>query len=132
MEPVKIVVHCADGRVIKGYTQDFARNRPSFHVRWLPTAHDSVEVLVKDLKGVFFVQDFEGDPKYREQKDFPDGVKHQGKRVEVTFQDGEVIIGSTLSYDRQGLGFFIIPADPKWNTLRIFAVSKAVSKVRFM
>ncbi|MCL4475041.1 MAG: hypothetical protein M1508_02270 [Nitrospirae bacterium] len=32
MEPVKIVIRYADGRLIKGYTNDFSPKKSSFHL----------------------------------------------------------------------------------------------------
>ncbi len=132
MEPVKIVVHYADGRIVKGYTQDFLPTSPSFHVRSLLTENDFIEIPVLDLKGVCFVRDLAGDPGYQEKKEFPEGKKPPGRPIEVTFRDGEVIVGSTLDYDPGRPGFFILPADPKSNNLTIFAVSRAVSKIRYL
>ncbi len=134
MEPVKIVARHVDGRILKGYTQNFLPNKPFFHLRPPDSgpAAEAIEILVKDLKAVFFVRDFTGDPHYREQKIFPEGVKPPGKVVEVTFKDGEIIVGSTLGFDPARPGFFIFPPDPQSNNLRIFVVSQAVSKVRYI
>ena len=56
----------------------------------------------------------------------------QGRRVEVTFTDGETILGTTLNYRPDCQGFFVSPADPSGNNTRIFVVSKAVRRVRFL
>jgi len=132
MEPLKIVAHYADGRIIKGYTQGFVPNRPTFNI--CPVNHKSqnetIEVSVKDLKGVFFVRDFAGNPKYKERKIFPEGAKILGRKVEVTFKDGEVMVGSTLDYEPGRPWFFLFPSDPHWNILRVFVLSQAVAKVR--
>ncbi len=91
-----------------------------------------MEVLVQELKAVFFVRDFWGDPNYQEEKKFPEGVKPSGRVVEVTFKDGEQIIGSTLGYDPRRPGFFLFPGDLNWNNLKIFVVSQAVTRVRYI
>ena len=131
MQPAKIIVRYANGRIIKGYTDDFLPTKPIFHMQPIDsnTLNEIIEVLVQDLKGVFFVRDFEGDPNYKEQKTFPDGVEVFGRKVEVRFKDGEVMTGSTLDYHPQRPGFFFLPSDPHWNTLRVFVVFQAVSKV---
>jgi len=88
--------------------------------------------MVNDLKAVYFVRDFAGDPKYRERKQFLDGEKPpQGRKVEVVFKDGERLVGTTLGYDPHRSGFFIFPVDPQGNNLRIFAVLTSVGKVSF-
>ena len=134
MEPVKVVIRYADGRILKGYTEDFLPTNPSFHIRpFNPgTSEDSVEILVKDLKAVFFVREFLGDPNFMERKEFLEGAKIIGKVLEVTFQDGELIVGSSLNYDPERPGFFLSPADPAGNNLGVFVVSQSVKKVRFL
>jgi formylmethanofuran dehydrogenase subunit D len=84
------------------------------------------------LKGVYFVRDFEGNSQYNERKTFAENERPSGRKVEVTFKDGEVMVGSTMGYDPQRQGFFFFPADPQSNTLRVFVVTAAVSNVRFL
>ncbi len=131
MEPVKVVVRYVSGKVMKGFTQDFFPNKDRFHLHAASKASgDAAEVMLKDLKALFFVQDFGGNAQYNERKVYAEGEKPQGRKVEVTFADGEILVGSTLGYDPNRPGFFIFPADPKSNNLRVFAVSKAVRNVR--
>jgi len=134
MEPIKIVVRFSDGKIIRGYTQNFLPNKPIFHVRLhdAPGTSDAVEIKVDDLKAVFFVRDFFGDPGYKEKKRLLEGEKRPGRLMEVTCKDGEIIVGSTTGYDPKRPGFFIFPVDPKENNLRTFIVSKAVSRVRYL
>lgn len=132
----KMVVRYSDGRVVKGYSYDFSPHKPRFHL--LPAGAgssltaDVVEVRIRDLKAVLFVRDFGGDPSSSERKEFAEGERPPGRKVEVTFKDGEVLVGSTVGYDPRRRGFFFIPADPHSNTLKVFAVSGAVTKVRFL
>jgi hypothetical protein len=124
----------ADGRLIKGYTNDFFPNKPLFHVRSLDSdpADKGVEVSVKELKAVFFVKDFAGNAAYNEEKNFPEGQRPTGRKVEVTFSDGEVLVGFTLGYDPNRPGFFGAPSDAQSNNLRVFVISGAVSKFRYL
>lgn len=144
MERIKVIARYADGRVVKGYTQDFHPNKPRFHL--LPidaeSSGKSVEVQVKDLKAievsveelksVFFVADFAGNPEYNELKEFTEGNRYIGRKVEVTFADGEVIVGTTMGYDPRRPSFFLFPADPKSNNQKVFVISSAVTKVRYL
>ena len=91
-----------------------------------------MEVPLKELKAIFFVKDFVGNYLYNERKEYIQEEKPSGRKIEVTFKDGEVLVGSTLGYDPSRPGFFIFPADPKCNNIRVFAVSAAVKKVRFL
>lgn len=85
---------------------------------------------MKDLKAVVFVRDFAGDDFFNEPKRLVEGKPPPGRKVEVTFADGQVLVGITTGYDPWRPGFFFIPPDPHSNTLRVFAVSAAVSDVR--
>jgi hypothetical protein len=126
----KVVVRYRDGRVLRGYTCDFSVSRPQLHVSPNPASADALFVPLNQLKAVFFVRDFEGDPSYTEQKTF--SARTEGRRLEVTFEDGEVLVGSTLSYRHDSYGFVVHPADKKANNLRVFVASSAVRHVRFL
>jgi len=133
VESVKVVVRYSDGKLIKGFAQDFFPNKERFHL--IPADNPSggaVEVSMKDLKAIFMVRDFIGSSLYKERKKYIEGEKPSGKKVEVTFSDGEVLVGSTLGYDPKRQGFFIFPADPKSNNIRVYAVCSAVEKVRYL
>ena len=53
MEPTKVVLHYNDGRILKGFTQNFFPNKPTFHFQPAGAGNpgQQVEVKVKDLKG---------------------------------------------------------------------------------
>jgi hypothetical protein len=133
MEPVKVVMRYANGKLIKGYTNDFFPNKPPFHVRSIESqpTDKGEEVSVKELKAVFFIKDFVGNAAYNEIKHFTEGQQYSGRKVEVTFTDGEVLVGSTLGYDPSRLGFFMTPVAPQSNNLRVFVISAAVKNFRF-
>jgi hypothetical protein len=132
MEPTKVVVKYANGTIIKGFIQNFSPNKDWFHLIPADKLSDrTIEVFVKRLKAVFVVRDFYGNPQYNERKEYIEGEAPHGLKLEVTFADGEVMVGSTLlSYDAKRQGNFIIPADPKSNNIRVFVVSSAVKSVR--
>lgn len=136
MEPNRVVVRYADRRLIKGYTHNFSPARSTFHLSpGSPvTANSSgkiIEVQVKDLKAVFFVRDFAGKPGYEERKEFAREDQPPGRKLEVTFADGEVLVGYTVAYDSRRPGFFLVPVDPQSNNLKVFVVSHAVTKIRY-
>lgn len=128
----KIVVRYRDGRLIKGFTHDFHPTRAHFAIWPSINApqHEGVQVPVAGLKAVFFVRDFRGNANHVEDNRFEEGG--HGRRIEVTFFDQEVLVGTTLSYRPDGQGFFLMPADPKTNNVRVFVVTAAVRHVRFL
>ncbi len=133
MEKVKVVVRYSCGRVIKGFTQDFFPAKKLFHLTPVDNpSGESIEVSIDDLKAVFMVGDFDGQPQYKERKKYVDGEKPSGQKIEVTFRDGEVLVGSTLGYDHKRQGFFMFPADPNSNNIRVYVVSSSVKKVRYL
>jgi hypothetical protein len=132
MEPTKVVVRYANGTVARGFTQNFSPNKDFFYLT--PADNPSgrpIQVSVKRLKAVFVVRDFYGNPQFEERNFYMEGENPSGLKLEVTFADGEVIVGSTLlNYDPKRPGNFIVPADPNSNNLRVFVVSSAVKRVR--
>jgi hypothetical protein len=89
-----------------------------------------VKVVVSELKAVFFVKSLVGNAAYHEVKEF-DGPT-SGRKVQVTFNDGEVLVGSTQAYQADRPGFFLVPADPQSNNERIYVVAGAVQKVTLL
>jgi hypothetical protein len=130
---IKIVVRYADYRVMKGYARDFFPNKSSFHLELIAEGHkgEVIKVHMSDLKAVFFVRDFKGNPAYNESKYFKDGQRINGRKVRVSFKDGEVLVGSTMGYDPKREGFFLFPSDPQSNNIKVFVISSTVSKVDF-
>ncbi len=132
MEPIKVVARYTNGTVIKGFTQDFFPNKDRFHL--IPAdkgCGGTIEVFVNRLKAIFMVRDFNGNPQHKERKTFMKGENSSGVRLELTFADGEVMVGSTvLAYDPKRQGNFIVPVDPDSNNIRAFIVSSAVKSVR--
>jgi hypothetical protein len=130
MLPNRIVARYADGRMLKGTTQDFAPAKDSFHVIGSEGGARPVKVVVSELKAVFFVKSLVGNSAYHEVKEFEGPTS--GRKVQVTFKDGEVLVGSTQAYQADRPGFFMVPADPQSNNDRIYIVASAVQKVTLL
>lgn len=123
-----VVVHFPDGTLLKGVTNNFFPNKEKFHL----TEKDSGEVRevpLADLKAVFFVKDFAGDPDYQEQADIERAGL--GKKIQVEFKDGETLTGYSQGFSPARTGFFVFPADPQSNNDRIFVLTSATTAVRF-
>lgn len=133
-EPIKIIARYTNGKIIKGYTHDFFPNKPLFHVykSIFESESEGVTVHFKELKAVFFVKDFGGNPSYDERKELAKDQKLLGRKIEITFQDSEMLVGTTTGYDPHREGFFLFPVDPQSNNLRVFVLSRAVKSVRWI
>ena len=77
---------------------------------------------MKDLKAIFFARDFVGNSEYGESQEL--GPQSQSRKAEVPFRDGEKLVGTTDTYNPQRVGFFLVPADPRSNDLRVFVIAK--------
>jgi len=129
-EPNRVVVHYLDGRLLKGMTEDFFPDRPSFHLRLLNMS-EVRDIKCGELKSVFFVKDFRGNSKRRDIRGFDHVTPElsQGKKIAVRFKDRELICGFTLSYMPGRSGFFMTPADPRSNNLRVYVLVHATEEI---
>jgi len=126
----KVVARFRDGHLVRGYTADFHPSKPQLHLSSEPYSSDTLFLQLGRLKALFFVRDFAGDEMRVDRHEF--GAVAQGRRVAVTFHDGEVLLGSTLGYRGEGNGFFMHPADSRSNNLRVFVAPGAAREVKFL
>lgn len=126
-----IVAHFLDGSLLKGTTEDFSANRPAFHLH--EAGRDAAVVIqFRKLKAVFFVKDLNGNPDRRDIPGFIRGPVEtsMGKKIAIRFKDREIGFGYTLSYSCERSGFFVTPADPGSNNLRIYVLNAATLEVK--
>jgi len=130
----KIVVRYFDGRILKGTSADFMPNKHLFHMVPLdePPGTKPQEILVRELKAVFFVRDYDGNAQYQERKEFSPDRHAAGRKIKVVFKDEELLVGTTQGYQPGRPGFFVFPADPQSNNDRSFVVSAATKEVSFI
>jgi hypothetical protein len=127
-----VVVHFKNGEIKKGHTRDFAFFRDTFHLTKVDkeTGKESgtEEIRVEDLKAVFFVKDFDGNPEYRTNAK---AERHGfGKRLEITFHDNETLIGYTPRYQENNNGFIIYPADDRTNNDLVAVIRSATKSIK--
>jgi len=125
----KVIARFRDGRLVRGYTNDFHPSKPQLHLSAAPHSSDTLFLQLSQLKALFFVREFEGDPTHVDRTEL-EGTPH-GRKVAVTFNDGEVLLGSTLGSRGPDSGFFVHPADPRSNNLRVFVPPGSTQQVRF-
>ena len=127
----RVVARFQDGRTLKGQTNDFLPGKEVFHVSSEGQAAGvkPAEVRVSELKALFFVRSFEGNPLHQPNNEPSHGGP--GRRLRVVFKDGEVMVGTTQGYDRSRPGFFVVPVDAAGNNERCFVVAAATQEVAF-
>lgn len=130
----KVVARFADGRMVKGMTADFSPAKDLFHVNIesAPIGAKPMEIQTEDLKALFFVKDFRGDPKHLDRNEFDLSHPPIGRRIRVAFKDGEVMLGTTTGYQPGRPGFFLVPADASSNIERCYVVAAATREISFL
>ena len=128
----KVVVGFLKGGRARGYVCDFSSLEESFNLlpQEDPLQGQGMKVAMKDLKAVFFVWEFPGNPQHIEvPRPYP---SVSGRRIEVTFTDGEKIVGIGEEYNSQRVGFFMLSAFPGDNNIRIFVVTRNTRQVKLL
>jgi hypothetical protein len=128
----KVVVGFLYGSRAKGYVSDFPPLGESFTLlpQEDPLQGAGMKVAMKDLKAVFFVWEFPGNPEHHKvlRPYAPIGTR----RIEVTFRDGEKIVGGAAGYDSQQIGFFLFPGHAMDNNIRIFVITRNTRQVKLL
>ena len=129
-----VVVHFQNAQILKGQTLDFIPTKDRFHLLVAGAALGTkpLEVLVDKLKAVFFVRTLEGNPGQKKANQFGPDEQVQGKKIKITFKDGEVMLGMTQGYQSGRPGFFVVPVDKKSNNQRCFVVVSATQEIALL
>ena len=128
----QVVARFLDGTTLKGQTNDFLPTKNLFHISpdGAGGGAKPQEVKVPDLKALYFVRSLDGNPDHQKTNYFL--APMPGRRVQVTFKDGEVLVGTTQGYQPDRLGFFLLPADSRSNNERCFVVAAAAVSISFV
>ena len=124
----KIVAHYKNHQVVKGVSNNFFPNKIFFNIE--EPSGESSRIDIENLKAVFFTKDFEGNKDHN--YDYSHEIPGAGRKMEIEFFNGEVVIGFTLGYSPDRQGFFLTPADLDGNNERIFVVNSSTKNVQFV
>ena len=132
-EENRVVVHYLGGKLAKGYAFDFNQDKDMFHLSTDRTKTDMIEVSHSDIKAVFFVKTFEGNPEYRCPEMGKDDLKClSGVKLFVEFKDGESMYACTWGYSPARKGFFIFPIDREDNNNKIYVIKSSTTSIRII
>jgi hypothetical protein len=122
----KVVARFSDGRLIKGTSVDVAPGRPTCHIQTADAG--TVPVALTELKALSFVRDLSGDSEFDPSQTVgPADTRLPGtKRIDVRFRDGEELLGLVNRYPPPRPFFFLLPANPGCNNIRILVNRAAV------
>ena len=126
----KVVIRRLDHGLMKGFVDSTSYLGPN-GIRLLDREGRTLTIPLHEIKGVFFVRDFDGNPQRSERKLFQSRPRLAGLWVRVTFKDKEVLEGLLPSnlVELSPEGFLVTPADLYSNNLRIFVPRTALSEM---
>ena len=130
----KVVAHYKNGRVVKGHARDFDPGGESFLLQPYAAEQQPVNVSFEDLKAVFHVKTFEGNPDHApSSEDVGEvveprfrAVMSKAQKALLEFSDGERMWGFAQGVEGGNPGFFFFPTDSGSNNLRIYVVRSAL------
>lgn len=128
--PNQVVAHLLDGSLVKGACLDVQPTKPDCHVR--TADRGMVEIMLADLKALFFVKSLVGNPahQYASEPEPGDSRLAGSHRIALTFQDGERLIGLANRYPPLGKFFWVLPVDGASNTIRVLVNRAAVTDMQ--
>lgn len=124
----KVVAKYLDGQIKKGLSDDFLLFRETFHIIKETDPQEEEEVRLSELKAVFFVDDYQGDSTYMEDR-YAIRPTYK-KRVAMQFSDGEEIVGYTDDDLEQNEVIRLVPVDPLSNNALVFVIKKNTSSIQ--
>lgn len=129
----RVVIRKLNKELVKGYA-DLKSYLHFDHVELLTREGRAVSISLSEIKGVFFVRDFEGNPQRPERKVFQSRPRLGGLWVRLNFKDSEVLEGlisnNLLEFDP--LGFHVTPPDVYSNNLKVFIPRSALNSLQVL
>lgn len=119
------VVACyASGQTRKGFTTEFTPTKGCLELTSEPTpASRALLIPLSELKTIRFVKD--------PAANVAAEASSKGRKVRVTFGDGQQLHGTTDSYRRSAPGFFVQPLEPQSDDERVFVIGSPANQVIF-
>jgi hypothetical protein len=145
MNERKVVVKLRSGEVFKGHVHpscfdaagpfsDSNQNSKAAITVRLLNSNASMQVALSDVKAVFFVRSFRGDPKRKNLRFYTNGPTVGEIWAEIRFTDNEVI-EATIENSVQHLmgdGFLLHPSDADGNNTLIYINKSAIANYRVL
>ena len=125
----QVVARFIDGRLIKGTSLDVDPAKQACHIRTKDGAIYTVELI--ELKALFFVKSLAGNATHDEGMELQAADRRQfgSALVEITFADGERMVGLTNRASPNGGFFFVLPVDSRSNNIRVLVNRSAVRSI---
>ena len=125
----EVLLAFSHGRFLKGYTRGFHPSRPMLDVFPSRTATErqAQKVPLSLLRTILFLRQFDSSS--------PSAIHPRAgstpRRIEVTFRDNYVMVGTTPDY-QEGTAGFVMRSPQLGDGMFMFVVSTSVREVRFL
>ncbi|HZI07610.1 MAG TPA: hypothetical protein VEZ71_26570, partial [Archangium sp.] len=113
----RVIIHTVEGQVKRGAIRDVDLLDEVIPLEQ-QTGFAPERIPVTRVKAIFFMIATGSRP-----------PQPEGQKVRVTFTDGRQVAGFSDDYKNTGQGFFVIPADTRTNTSRIFIYRASVQAI---
>jgi uncharacterized protein DUF6982 len=129
----KVVVRKLDKELVKGFVKpnEFLAAES---IELLDLDGHLVSLSLAQIKGVYFVREFDGAPERQERKVFKSRPRVTGLWVRMKFKDAEVLDGlipeNLLELDSRG--YTVTPPDVNSNNLKIFVPRSALASMEVL
>jgi hypothetical protein len=114
----RVIIHTVEGQVKRGAIRDVDLLDEVIPLEQ-QTGFAPERIPVTRVKAIFFMLATGSRPPQTEGQ----------QKVRITFTDGRQVAGFSNDYKNPGQGFFVIPADTRTNTSRIFIYRASVQAV---
>lgn len=129
----KVVVRKLDRESVKGHVNPNSYLGPDGVELMDPDGRRTV-IPLEEIKGVYFVREFDGNQERVERKKFLSRPKLNGLWIRMAFKDGEVLDGliseNLLTLEPEG--YLVTPPDVYSNNLRIFVPRAALASLEVL
>ena len=112
----RVVLHTLEGQVRRGTVKDLDLLDPVIRLAQPGRAPEAI--AADRVKAIFFMQE----PGMA-------ALPSVGRRIRVGFADGRQIVGFSEDVDSADQGFFLVPADPRTHTARIYVFRAGVQSI---
>ena len=112
----RVVLHTLEGQVRRGTVQNLDLLDPVIRLAQPGRAPEAIPA--ERVKAIFFMQE-PGTP----------ALPSAGRRIRVGFSDGRQIVGFSEDVDAGEQGFFLVPADTRTHTARIYVFRAGVQSI---
>jgi len=145
-ERIKIVIRLQDNSIVRAFLNPetvWGTNGPAVDPKTFRegscvscVAEDGRRMNFEwtDIKAVFFVYSFLGDPAQRSVRLYRQGPAIENVWVEIVFRDGEILEGCVENsvVQLRDDGFFLSPSSPHSNNRLIYVNKKAIASYRVL